>query len=628
LEPGDTVICTFTNIQPGSLTIIKDAIPADGTDFQFSHTIFDEERRANNAPAGGLPTFTLDDAVPDDSDSFIDRITFEEVEPGTYNILEDVPDEWTLIDIDCGSAPTEPLTDGISVTVGGGEDVVCTFTNSNVDIDLGITKTVDKPTPDFGSNVVFTLVAANNSNVPISDVVVEDPLPNGLTFVAANPSSDYNTQTGRWVIGNMPADSETTLTITARVETLIETTNTATIFSRSTEDPITENNTDSATITPIAADLELEKQRVTFTYNSEDKTYTVGFVITLTNKGPSDATNVEVSDFGEEGLTFVSATPSQGSYDPNFADQTGLWYVGSLASGASATLNVTVIIDEIDAQEGDLINIAEVTASDQVDPDSTPNDGTGDDFSGDVGLRGPIRANNLVTDLALSKTVDNATPAAGTEVTYTLTLLNQSDIPDMGVQVTDLLPDGVTFVSATTSDPDDSFDPATGIWDVDRIIGGESTTLMITVMVTGSGEITNTAEVTASNLPDSDSEPNNSREIEDDMASASISVQVSNAKATDTELDASVPTEFVLGHNYPNPFNPQTTIPYAVPEAAHVTIAIYDLLGRELTVLVNSQRGAGRYEVSWDAQNRPTGIYLVRLQAGSTVKTRRITLMK
>lgn len=628
LEPGDAVVCTFLNTQPGSLTIIKDAIPADGTDFEFTHTIFDDDRRADNAPAGGLPTFILDDAVPDDGDSFIDRITFEELEPGTYDILEDVPEGWTLIDIDCGSAPTEPLTDGISVTVGGGEDVVCTFTNSNVDIDLAITKEVDESMPDFGSNVVFTLVATNNSNVLISDVVVEDALPDGLTFVSANPSSAYNMQTGRWVIGNMPAGGETTLTITARVETLEETTNTATIFSRSTVDPLPENNTDSATITPIAADLELEKQRVSFAYNPGNGTYTVGFVITLTNHGPSDATNVEVTDFGEEGLTFVSATPSQGSYDPNFAPQTGLWYVGTLVNGASATLNVTVLIDEDDNEDGGLVNIAEVTASDQVDPDSVPADGQGDDFSGDVGLRGPIRPTNLFTDLALGKTVDNASPAAGTEVTYTLTLMNQSDVPTLGVKVTDLLPEGVTFVSATTSDPSDSYDPATGVWDVGRIIGGETMTLTITVMVTGSGEITNTAEVTASTLPDTDSEPNNQREIEDDIASASISVQVSNAKATDTELDTSVPTEFVLGPNYPNPFNPQTTIPYAVPEAAHVTIAIYDLLGRQLSVLVNDQMGAGRYETTWDAQNRPTGIYLVRLQAGSVVKTRRITLMK
>ena len=628
LEPGDAVVCTFLNTQPGSLTIIKDAEPADGTDFEFSHTIFTDDRRADTAPAGGLPIFILDDAVPDDGDSFIDRITFEEIEPGTYDILEDVPEEWTLIDIDCGTAPTSPLTDGISVTVGGGEDVVCTFTNSNVDIDLSITKDVDDATPDFGNNVVFTLVASNNSNVPIGDVVVEDALPDGLVFVSANPSSDYNTQTGRWVISTLPANSQTTLTITARVETLSATTNTATIFSRSTVDPLPDNNTDSATVTPIAADLELEKERVSFAYNPENGTYTVGFVITVTNQGPSDATNVEVTDFGEEGLTFVAATPSQGTYDPNFAPQTGLWSVGTLVSGASATLNVTVIIDEDDNEGGGLVNIAEVTASDQVDPDSVPADSQGDDFSGAVGLRGPIRPVNLFTDLALSKTVDNATPAAGGEVTYTLTLLNQSAIPTLGVEVTDLLPDGVTFVSATTSDPDDTFEPTTGVWEIGRIVGGESTTLMITVMVTGSGEITNTAEVSASTLPDSDSEPNNGRDIEDDMASATISVQVSNAKATDTELDAGVPTEFVLGANYPNPFNPQTTIPYAVPEAAHITIAIYDLLGRQLSVLVNDQMGAGHYEATWDAQNRPTGIYLVRLQAGSVVKTRRITLMK
>ncbi|MFA5831872.1 MAG: S41 family peptidase [Bacteroidota bacterium] len=88
------------------------------------------------------------------------------------------------------------------------------------------------------------------------------------------------------------------------------------------------------------------------------------------------------------------------------------------------------------------------------------------------------------------------------------------------------------------------------------------------------------------------------------------------------------PTTFILQQNYPNPFNPSTTIRYALPSSAKVKLTIHDVLGREVTTLVNEEQSAGWKEVQWNASNFASGMYLVRMQTGSFVETKKILLMK
>jgi hypothetical protein len=94
------------------------------------------------------------------------------------------------------------------------------------------------------------------------------------------------------------------------------------------------------------------------------------------------------------------------------------------------------------------------------------------------------------------------------------------------------------------------------------------------------------------------------------------------------EEQAGMPEQFVLEANYPNPFNPTTTIGYALPEAAAVRLVVYDVLGREVAVLVDGVRPAGRHEATFGAGGLPTGVYLYQLQAGSFTQTRRMLMVK
>lgn len=79
---------------------------------------------------------------------------------------------------------------------------------------------------------------------------------------------------------------------------------------------------------------------------------------------------------------------------------------------------------------------------------------------------------------------------------------------------------------------------------------------------------------------------------------------------------AGVPESFDLGQNYPNPFNPATRVPFAVAETGPVSIAIYDVLGREVAQLIDRTMVPGSYEVTWDASSRPAGVYFARMVAG------------
>ena len=89
-----------------------------------------------------------------------------------------------------------------------------------------------------------------------------------------------------------------------------------------------------------------------------------------------------------------------------------------------------------------------------------------------------------------------------------------------------------------------------------------------------------------------------------------------------------LPSTFALGQNFPNPFNPNSDIRYLISESRTVQLAVYDLLGREVTMLVNEAKQPGTYTVRFDATGLASGMYLYRLTAGSFVETRKMILLK
>jgi len=86
--------------------------------------------------------------------------------------------------------------------------------------------------------------------------------------------------------------------------------------------------------------------------------------------------------------------------------------------------------------------------------------------------------------------------------------------------------------------------------------------------------------------------------------------------------------DFGLKQNYPNPFNPTTTITYSLPKSTFVTLKVYDIIGEEIAELVNEKKDSGTYDVTWNAQNIPSGVYFYKITAGEYSKTIKMILLK
>jgi len=89
-----------------------------------------------------------------------------------------------------------------------------------------------------------------------------------------------------------------------------------------------------------------------------------------------------------------------------------------------------------------------------------------------------------------------------------------------------------------------------------------------------------------------------------------------------------LPAAFGLSQNYPNPFNPSTIIRYQLPMQTHVTLKLYDVLGREVATLVDERQDAGYKTIQWSSADLPSGVYFYRLAARDFVETKKLVLLK
>jgi hypothetical protein len=97
---------------------------------------------------------------------------------------------------------------------------------------------------------------------------------------------------------------------------------------------------------------------------------------------------------------------------------------------------------------------------------------------------------------------------------------------------------------------------------------------------------------------------------------------------TNVNISDNMPREFSLGQNYPNPFNPSTTIEYALPKPSHVELKLFDILGKEVQMLVSRKQPAGEHRAQFDSNGMPAGVYFYRIKAGEFVQTKKLTLVK
>jgi uncharacterized repeat protein (TIGR01451 family) len=402
------------------------------------------------------------------------------------------------------------------------------FDNS-VQTDLAIVKTATPSPAVAGTQLTYTLTATNDGPSNATGVTVSDTMPAGVTFVSATPSQGDGTFSNDVLtmnVGNLADGATATITVLVDVGTSTRGTiiNTATITGNE-PDPNLANNT-STVQTPVIAETDVAIVK-TATPSPVPAGTQLTYTLTTTNNGPSDATGVTVSDTMPAGVTFVSATPSQGT--DSFTNGVLTVDLGNLADGATAT--TTVLVNVGTSTRGTIVNTATVTEN-ETDTNLANNTST---------VQTPVIAE---TDVAIVKTATPSPATAGTQLTYTLTTTNNGPADATGVTVSDTMPAGVTFVSATPSQGSDTF--ANGVLTVnlgDLADGATATTtVLVNVGTSTRGTITNTATVTEN---ETDTNLTNNTSTVQTPVNASVDLAIVKT-ATPNPVDAGKPLTYTL----------------------------------------------------------------------------------
>ena len=396
------------------------------------------------------------------------------------------------------------------------------------------TSTANVTNMPAGATATYTITVANAADrSPATSVSLSDALPASFTYKATGtitlgggatrPSTTDPTlgaTNPAWSSFNIPASGQVQLTFTVDIASSVATGTYQNPATATYLDPVRTviNGTATSNYNPASSagedvnvtsrpDLTISK---THTGNFTRGSTTDAYTITVTNSGPvpTNGTTVTVTDTVPAGLTPTAPTgTTPGGWTCGIALQVvTCTRTDALPAGQSyPVITVTVTVSQTAA--GSVTN--SVTVS-----------GGGDNSAANNTATDPTTIISSA-DLSLTKTADNAAPLINQNVTFTITVTNTGPTNTTGVTVRDLLPAGLSFVSAT---PSASYVAATGVWTIGALNSGANSTLQIVARVTASGTITNTAQVTASAVTDPDSTPNNNNAAEDDQASASLGV--------------------------------------------------------------------------------------------------------
>ncbi len=409
LDDGETVTCTFTNMQLGTINIVKDTVPNAAQDFSFIDNI-----AAPNA-------FSLDD---DADGTLLNTETFTNVAPGTFSVTEAAVAGYstTVSCADPDSGSTLAGTNVATIDLDAGETITCTFTNTL----LGTINIVKDTVPNAAQDFSFTDDIAAPNAFSLDDDA-DGTLLDTETFTNVAPGTFMVTEAAvagySTTVSCADPDSGSTLAGT----------NVATI-------DLDAGETITCTfINTLGPDLAVTKSQASPVGNVPAGT-NVTYDITVTNNNPADATAATVTDTLPLNLTRVSASSTEFSCPGSVGDTSIVCTLNvTLGNGDSGTITIVAAVPASQAA-GQVTNSATVSAVTPPDANSA-ND------------TGPVMTDIVnVADLVITKT-DDVDPSilVGNNITYTIMIANNGPSDAPNVIVSDMLPVEVTFVSITPS---------------------------------------------------------------------------------------------------------------------------------------------------------------------------------
>jgi uncharacterized repeat protein (TIGR01451 family) len=512
-NPGNNEGVTGLTVTDADAAVTKSG-PATGTAGQpITWTI-----TASNAGTGPAQNVTIIDSLPAGT-TFVSLVqnsgpaatcsTPPAGSPGTLTC--------SITTLAAGASATFTLNGAISSSVPSGSAISNTVsigdTNGDTNLannsatsttvvataaDLAVTKS-GPASVTAGMSATYTITLTNNGPSDAANVSLSDTNPASTTFVSeaqtAGPTFSCThppaggTGTTTCTITSLTAGATATFTLVVNVSPAVPNgstiSNTAAVTSATT-DPSPGNNSSTSTATVVTtADLSILKTAAAAVTAGANLSY----VITATNNGPSDAASVVLTDVIPPNTTFVSESQTSG---PAFlctnpavgSGGTVSCAIGNLPSGATATFNLVVTVASTTAA-GPLSNTATVSAA-TTDPNPANNSST---FTTTVAV--------AVSDLSISKTAGAGPFGTGNPVAYTIAVANAGPDAATGIVVTDVLPAGTTFSSATPSQGS-CIGTTTVTCTLGTLASGASATIALTVTLPpNAGPVSNTATVTS-----------------------------------------------------------------------------------------------------------------------------------
>jgi len=365
-----------------------------------------------------------------------------------------------------------------------------------VQADLRVVKTAPSTPIVAGTNFDYTLDITNLGPSNATNLVLVDSLPMEVDFVSSSPSQgncsyDAVSRTLTCELGDLDVGQSIQIILTVFVLEEGQFTNSVSIRGDQFDPDGANNDSDAEVIGLPGIDLELDK---VVDNPKPDLNQNVTYTLTLVNLGPDVATGIQVRDQLPVGTSYVSDTPSVGTYD----EVSGIWSLASLPINSPATLAIEVQVVGV----GVIDNFAEVIAADQTDLDSTPDNGPGEDDDASVG----IQVNTLV-DLRVTKTVQEIYVRPGDVVNYEITVENFGPDTANNVEVMEVLPVGITAINTIASQG--TYDPVTRTWSVGILQAMDGAVLELEAVVDEGafGDLVNVA-IATSDEPDANPSDN------------------------------------------------------------------------------------------------------------------------